>query len=162
MGLSRAIDAYDPDHVKGANFSTFAKMRMRSELMHFIRDNSSVPRKWLEDHGKVVKLTEQLNALNRKHGRSIVTYSEVARRMRINDWGEIANAMRYPNPITLEGFERAIEEDDRSQIDLIRLTLFRLPLAMRSKLEAFMFEDVRMTGLDEALEVLRSEMEAAA
>jgi DNA-directed RNA polymerase specialized sigma subunit len=160
-GLSRAIYSYDPEHVKGANFSTFAKMRMRSELLHFIRDNSSVPRQWLETHGRVIKAAETLNNLNKKHGRSIATYSEVARRMRIDDWGEIANAMKHPNPIPLEGFEWAIEEDDRSQIDLIRLTLFKLPLAMRSKLEAFMFEDIRTPGLEEALEMLRSQMEAA-
>lgn len=46
MGISKAIDTYNPD--KGTQFSTHCSVCMRRALSHYRRDNIGIPRRWVE------------------------------------------------------------------------------------------------------------------
>ncbi|MGA1622935.1 MAG: sigma-70 family RNA polymerase sigma factor, partial [Synechocystis sp.] len=61
LGLIRAIERFEPK--QGTAFSSFAIPYIRGEMLHYLRDKSSVlriPRRWQELHSKGKSVSKQL------------------------------------------------------------------------------------------------------
>lgn len=82
IALNRAIDLYRLD--EGAKFGTFAVIKMRSHLSHYIRDKGSKSRSAKETVDRVLKAREQLalNGLN-------LSLDQTAQRLNIQKWDDL-------------------------------------------------------------------------
>ncbi len=70
LGLLKALDRYDPDHIKKASFETYATFWVRQAIAEYINENSldfvKVPEKAQKEFIKMVKSVEE--AAQRKGG----------------------------------------------------------------------------------------------
>lgn len=102
LGLMHAIERFNPQ--QGCAFSSFAVPYIRGEILHFLRDRSSivrVPRRWqeLQQEGQKVKrrLASQLN--RQPSDREIADDMGIE----LKDWHEAQMAYANRMPISLDG-----------------------------------------------------------
>jgi len=101
FGLIRAIERFDP--YQGYAFSSFAVPYIRGEMLHFLRDHSTIvriPRRWQELYNEGQKLRKELTLTL---GRCL-TDTEVARRLQISvqEWREIELAAQNRVSLSLD------------------------------------------------------------
>ncbi|TAE56679.1 MAG: RNA polymerase sigma factor SigF [Nostocales cyanobacterium] len=101
FGLIRAIERFNPNH--GYAFSSFAVPYIRGEILHFLRDRSSllkIPRRWQElyNHGQNIRKELTLSL-----GRPAKD-TEIASRLNIpvHEWQECKLAFKNRIPISLD------------------------------------------------------------
>ncbi|MDJ0737866.1 MAG: RNA polymerase sigma factor SigF [Nostocaceae cyanobacterium] len=101
FGLIRAIERFDPS--QGYAFSSFAVPYIRGEMLHFLRDRSSllkIPRRWQELYNEGQKVRKELaESLGRspKDG-------EIARELQVSvqEWQETKLAAQNRMPLSLD------------------------------------------------------------
>lgn len=101
FGLIRAIERFDP--MQGCAFSSFAIPYIRGEMLHFLRDKSSivkVPRRWQELYNEGEKIRKQLML---KLGRAPKD-SEIAQKLKVSlqEWRESLLAAQNRQPLSLD------------------------------------------------------------
>ncbi|MFB2922882.1 MULTISPECIES: RNA polymerase sigma factor SigF [Aerosakkonema] len=101
FGLIRAIERFDP--TQGCAFSSFAIPYIRGEMLHFLRDKSSivkVPRRWQELYNEGEKVRKDLTA---KLGRTPKD-SEIAQLLKVSlqEWRESQLAAQNRQPLSLD------------------------------------------------------------
>ncbi len=101
FGLIRAVERFDPS--QGYAFSSFAVPYIRGEMLHFLRDHSSVlkiPRRWQELFHEGQKVRRELAATL---GYS-PTDTEIAARLRVSveEWQEIKLAAQNRISLSLD------------------------------------------------------------
>jgi RNA polymerase sigma-B factor len=101
LGLIRAIERFNPH--QGCAFSSFAVPYIRGEVLHFLRDKSSVlkiPRRWQELQKEGEKVRQQLTA---KLGRK-VRDEEIAAvlNVSVNEWRETQAAEHNRQALSLD------------------------------------------------------------
>ncbi|MFM1842494.1 MAG: hypothetical protein RLZZ490_1230 [Cyanobacteriota bacterium] len=101
LGLIRAIERFDPK--QGTAFSSFAIPYIRGEMLHYLRDKSSVlrvPRRWQELYSKGKSVSKQLT---RQLGRS-PTAREVASALNISiaEWQECTGIFQQRFVVSLD------------------------------------------------------------
>lgn len=101
LGLIRAIERFDPQ--QGSAFSSFAMPYIRGEILHYLRDKSSVmriPRRWQELHTKSKKLRKQLTE---NLGRTPKDF-EIAKALGVSlqEWNECQLVIQNRLPISLD------------------------------------------------------------
>lgn len=108
IGLIRAVEQWDP--AKGP-FEPFAKIKIKSELQHYLRDRGwgvvKPPRRWIETVSKV-----------RKSKSSEETELQAAKRFGITEaaWHEMLTA-RQPVCFFPEGFDVADSDDEYVELN---------------------------------------------
>jgi RNA polymerase sigma-B factor len=101
LGLIRAIERFNP--YQGCAFSSFAVPYIRGEILHFLRDRSSVvkiPRRWQELQKEGEKMRQHLTTiLNRKP-----TDTEIAEALQISlqEWRETQAAEHNRQTLSLD------------------------------------------------------------
>jgi RNA polymerase sigma-B factor len=101
LGLIRAIERFNP--YQGCAFSSFAVPYIRGEILHFLRDRSSVvkiPRRWQELQKEGEKMRQHLTTiLNRKP-----TDTEIADALQISlqEWRETQAAEHNRQTLSLD------------------------------------------------------------
>jgi len=101
FGLIRAIERFDPN--QGYAFSSFAFPYIRGEILHFLRDHSSmikIPRRWQELYNEGKKVGKELAlALDRSP-----KDTEIARKLKIpvQEWREIKSAAQNSIALSLD------------------------------------------------------------
>ena len=101
FGLIRAIERFDPS--QGCAFSSFAIPYIRGEMLHFLRDKSSivkVPRRWQELYNEGEKLRKDLVV---QLGRTPKD-SEIAQALKVSvqEWRESQLAAQNRQPLSLD------------------------------------------------------------
>jgi RNA polymerase sigma-B factor len=101
LGLIRAIERFNP--YQGCAFSSFAVPYIRGEVLHFLRDKSSVlkiPRRWQELQKEGEKVRQQLTA---KYGRKPLD-TEIASvlNVSIDEWRETQAAEHNRQALSLD------------------------------------------------------------
>lgn len=101
LGLIRAIERFNPH--QGCAFSSFAVPYIRGEVLHYLRDKSSVmkiPRRWQELRKEGEKVRQQLTA---KLGRK-VRDEEIAAvlNVSVNEWRETQAAEHNRQALSLD------------------------------------------------------------
>ena len=115
LGLIRAIERFDAK--QGTAFSSFAIPYIRGEMLHYLRDKSSVlriPRRWQELYSKGKSATKQLT---RQLGRS-PNAQEVARALNISvsEWQECLGIFQQRFVVSLD---TAIANHDHHSITFL-------------------------------------------
>ncbi|NJL79796.1 MAG: RNA polymerase sigma factor SigF [Richelia sp. SM2_1_7] len=101
FGLIRAIERFDP--TQGYAFSSFAVPYIRGEMLHFLRDRSTllkIPRRWQELYNEGQKVRKELaDALGRQP-----KDLEVARELKVSvqEWQETKLAVQNRMPLSLD------------------------------------------------------------
>jgi RNA polymerase sigma-B factor len=100
LGLIRAIERFNPH--QGCAFSSFAVPYIRGEVLHFLRDKSSVlkiPRRWQE----LQKEGEKVRQLTAKLGRK-VTDEEIAQVLDVSvqEWRDTQSAEHNRQALSLD------------------------------------------------------------
>ncbi|MBK1989908.1 RNA polymerase sigma factor SigF [Sphaerospermopsis aphanizomenoides BCCUSP55] len=101
LGLIRAIERFNPN--QGYAFSSFAIPYIRGEILHFLRDRSTlvkIPRRWQEIYNEGQKIRKQL-ALSLGHPPREV---EIANQLHISlqEWQECKLAVQNRMPLSLD------------------------------------------------------------
>ena len=101
FGLIRAIERFDPN--QGYAFSSFAVPYIRGEILHFLRDRSSlvkIPRRWQELYNRGCHVRK---ALTCELGYSPKD-TEIARQLQVpvQEWRECKLAMHNRHPLSLD------------------------------------------------------------
>lgn len=101
LGLIRAVERFNPH--QGCAFSSFAVPYIRGEMLHFLRDKSSLmklPRRWQELHQEGQKVRKQLQETL---GRS-PKESEIAAQLNVSveEWHQTQNAFYNSRPVSLD------------------------------------------------------------
>ncbi len=101
FGLIRAIERFDPS--QGYAFSSFAVPYIRGEMLHFLRDRSSllkIPRRWQELYNEGQKVRKELAE---SLGRSPKD-AEIARELQVSvqEWQETKLAAQNRMPLSLD------------------------------------------------------------
>jgi RNA polymerase sigma-B factor len=101
FGLIRAIERFDP--CQGYAFSSFAVPYIRGEMLHFLRDRSTllkIPRRWQELYNEGQKIRKEL-AINL--GRPPKD-SEIANKLQVSlhEWQETKLAAQNRMPLSLD------------------------------------------------------------
>jgi RNA polymerase sigma-B factor len=101
FGLIRAIERFDP--TQGYAFSSFAVPYIRGEMLHFLRDRSTllkIPRRWQELYNEGQKVRKELAATL---GRSPKD-SEIASILKVSlqEWQETKLAAQNRMPLSLD------------------------------------------------------------
>ncbi len=101
LGLIKSIERFNPH--RGYAFSSFAIPFIRGEMLHYLRDKSSlmrIPRRWQEMYCKGQKLREKLTATM---GR-LPQDSEVAQSLGISlrQWRECCLVYKHRLPVSLD------------------------------------------------------------
>ena len=151
LALVEATQSYNAE--LGA-FSTHATNKVRSDLLHHVRDSSSVPRVWIEAYERVRRAHGAMNRALAVAGRSLISIEQVASRLGVADWLEIETAMRNPNPtsIDLQSSHLIPDVDDIDRPQLVRRALLSMPMESRTRLEAYMVSsDPASHGLEDCL-----------
>lgn len=101
FGLIRAIERFDPS--QGYAFSSFAVPYIRGEMLHFLRDRSTllkIPRRWQELYNEGQKVRKELAiALGRPP-----KDSEIASKLKVSlqEWQETKLAAQNRMPLSLD------------------------------------------------------------
>jgi len=101
LGLIRAIERFNPN--QGCAFSSFAIPYIRGEMLHFLRDKSSVvkvPRRWQELYSDGEKIQKEYsNKLGRK-----ASDAEIANALNVSveEWQESKLAAQNRQPLSLD------------------------------------------------------------
>jgi hypothetical protein len=162
-GMLKAIDKYDLS--LGYQFSTFCQHKMNGEILHFIRDTSSMPRQWIEDYELVQRTHKAMNAARLNRGIQPLSLAEIAKKLKISEWREIYQMMSHPNPTDLGNHEfdacMAVDSGiDRSVF--VRRCLLRMNAIDRMILEDYMialdkgitYENPRLLEVQELFKIL--------
>jgi RNA polymerase sigma-B factor len=101
IGLIRAIERFDPS--QGCAFSSFAVPYIRGEMLHFLRDKSSIvkiPRRWQELYTEGEKVQKELTV---KLGRTPKD-AEIAQVLQVSvqEWRESKLAVQNRQPLSLD------------------------------------------------------------
>lgn len=101
IGLIRAIERFDP--TQGCAFSSFAVPYIRGEMLHFLRDKSSIvkiPRRWQELYTEGEKVQKELTA---KLGRTPKD-TEIAQALQVSiqEWRDSRLAAQNRLPLSLD------------------------------------------------------------
>jgi RNA polymerase sigma-B factor len=101
FGLIRAIERFDP--TQGYAFSSFAVPYIRGEMLHFLRDRSTllkIPRRWQELYHEGQRIRKELaESLGRPP-----KDSEIAKKLRVplHEWQETKLAAQNRMPLSLD------------------------------------------------------------
>ncbi|TAF08470.1 MAG: RNA polymerase sigma factor SigF [Nostocales cyanobacterium] len=101
LGLIRAIERFNPS--QGYAFSSFAIPYIRGEILHFLRDRSTlvkIPRRWQEIYNEGEKIRKELTfSLGRP-----VKDTEIAHQLHISwqEWQECKLAVQNRMPLSLD------------------------------------------------------------
>ena len=151
LALVEATQTYDSN--KGA-FSTHATHKVRSDILHHIRDSSSVPRTWIEAYERVKRAHKAMNKALAANGSPLMSIDEVASKLGVTEWIDIEIAMRNPNPtsIDLQAPLLIAEIDDIDRPQLVRKALLLMSLESRAKIETYMVsKNLEPYGLEDCL-----------
>jgi RNA polymerase sigma-B factor len=101
FGLIRAIERFDPS--QGYAFSSFAVPYIRGEMLHFLRDRSTllkIPRRWQELYNEGQKIRKELALSLGRPPKD----SEIAMRLQISpqEWQETKLAAQNRMPLSLD------------------------------------------------------------
>jgi RNA polymerase sigma-B factor len=101
FGLIRAIERFDPS--QGYAFSSFAVPYIRGEMLHFLRDRSTllkIPRRWQELYNEGQRIRKELSI---SLGRSPKD-AEIAEKLRVSvqEWQETKLAAQNRMPLSLD------------------------------------------------------------
>lgn len=158
MGLLKAIDRFDP--TKGCAFSSFAVPYIKGEILHYLRDHSSllkIPRRWLETWEQVKRTQRQLL----RHGRNCsMTEIAIAEGIPLATWEKIAAAFDEVKVVSIEEFDHAAEEEDLERIELRQLAIERvseLPLDMGIAVTERIFRQAKDTAIAKQLKITPTE-----
>lgn len=154
VALLALVEATQTYNAELGAFSTHATNKVRSDLLHHIRDSSSVPRVWIEAYERVRRAHSAMNRALAVAGRSLISIEQVASRLGVADWLEIETAMRNPNPtsIDLQTPHLVSDEGDVDRPQLVRRALLSMPMESRTRLEAYMIStDPASHGLEDCL-----------
>ena len=151
LALVEATHSYNPE--LGA-FSTHATHKVRSDILHHVRDSSSVPRAWIESYERVKRAHKAMNKALAFNGSPLMPIDEVASKLGVTEWIEIEIAMRNPNPTSID-LQAPLLTAETVEIDrpqLVRKALLLMPLESRAKIETYMTsKDLEPHGLEECL-----------
>jgi RNA polymerase sigma factor (sigma-70 family) len=116
LGLIRAIERFNP--YQGRAFSSFAIPYIRGEILHFLRDKSSVlkiPRRWQELQKEGEKVHQQLTA---KLGRK-VRDEEIAAvlNVSVDEWREAQSAEHNRQALALDDTAEQILDSHPDKLD---------------------------------------------
>ncbi|GAX36666.1 RNA polymerase sigma factor SigF [Nodularia sp. NIES-3585] len=101
FGLIRAIERFDPS--QGYAFSSFAVPYIRGEMLHFLRDRSSllkIPRRWQELYNEGQKVRKELAVSLGRSPRD----TEIADQLQVSvqEWQETKLASQNRMPLSLD------------------------------------------------------------
>jgi RNA polymerase sigma-B factor len=101
FGLIRAIERFDPS--QGYAFSSFAVPYIRGEMLHFLRDRSTllkIPRRWQELYNEGQKVRKQLAELFGRPPKD----AEIAQELNVSlqEWQETKLAVQNRMPLSLD------------------------------------------------------------
>ncbi|MEC4812484.1 MAG: RNA polymerase sigma factor SigF [Scytonema sp. PMC 1069.18] len=101
FGLIRAIERFDPS--QGYAFSSFAVPYIRGEMLHFLRDRSSllkIPRRWQELYNEGQKVRKELTIVLGRPPKD----SEIASKLKVSvqEWQESKLAAQNRLPLSLD------------------------------------------------------------
>ena len=101
FGLIRAIERFDPS--QGYAFSSFAVPYIRGEMLHFLRDRSSllkIPRRWQELYNEGQKVRKELSMSLGRSPRD----TEIAEKLQVSvqEWQETKLAAQNRMPLSLD------------------------------------------------------------
>ncbi|CDN14054.1 Cyanobacterial SigF-related sigma factor [Richelia intracellularis] len=101
IGLIRAIERFDPS--QGYAFSSFAVPYIRGEMLHFLRDRSTllkIPRRWQELYNEGQKVRKQLAELFGRPPKDV----EIAAALNVSaqEWQETKLAVQNRMPLSLD------------------------------------------------------------
>ena len=151
LALVEATQSYNAE--LGA-FSTHATNKVRSDLLHHVRDSSSVPRAWIETYERVKRAHVAMNRALAVGGCPLISIEQVASRLGVADWLEIETAMRHPNPTSfdLQSPHLTSDVDDIDRPQLVRRALLSMPMESRTRLEKYMMSSgTESHGLEDCL-----------
>lgn len=154
VALLALVEATQTYNAELGAFSTHATNKVRSDILHHIRDSSSVPRTWIESYERVKRAHSAMNRALTANGLPLIPIDQVASRLGVAEWIDIEIAMRNPNPtsIDLQAPFLTAEMDDIDRPQLVRKALLSMPLESRNKLEEYMTSDDAQThGLEDCL-----------
>jgi RNA polymerase sigma-B factor len=101
FGLIRAIERFDPS--QGYAFSSFAVPYIRGEMLHFLRDRSTllkIPRRWQELYNEGQRIRKELSISLGRSPRD----AEIAEKLRVSvqEWQETKLAAQNRMPLSLD------------------------------------------------------------
>ncbi|WP_026733152.1 RNA polymerase sigma factor SigF [Fischerella sp. PCC 9605] len=101
FGLIRAIERFDPS--QGYAFSSFAVPYIRGEMLHFLRDRSTllkIPRRWQELYNEGQKVRKELAEILGRPPKD----SEIAKQLKVSvqEWQETKLAAQNRMPLSLD------------------------------------------------------------
>ncbi|MFQ4142504.1 RNA polymerase sigma factor SigF [Chlorogloeopsis sp. ULAP02] len=101
FGLIRAIERFDPS--QGYAFSSFAVPYIRGEMLHFLRDRSTllkIPRRWQELYNEGQKVRKELAEILGRAPKD----SEIAKQLKVStqEWLETKLAAQNRMPLSLD------------------------------------------------------------
>jgi RNA polymerase sigma-B factor len=101
FGLIRAIERFDPS--QGYAFSSFAVPYIRGEMLHCLRDRSTllkIPRRWQELYNEGQKVRKELAEILGRPPKD----SEIARQLKVSvqEWQETKLAAQNRMPLSLD------------------------------------------------------------
>ena len=158
IGLLKAIHRFDP--TKGNAFSSFAVPSIKGEILHYLRDHSSllkIPRRWLETWEQVKRTQRQLL----KHGRDCpLDEIAIAEGIPPETWTKITAAFGDVKVVSLEEFDHAAEEEDTARLELRQLAIERvsaLPLEMGQAVTERIFRQAKDAEIAKQLKISPTE-----
>ncbi len=101
FGLIRAIERFDPS--QGYAFSSFAVPYIRGEMLHFLRDRSTllkIPRRWQELYNEGQKVRKQLAELFGRPPKDMEIAEEL--NVSLQEWQETKLAVQNRMPLSLD------------------------------------------------------------
>ncbi|MSU62203.1 MAG: FliA/WhiG family RNA polymerase sigma factor [Pedosphaera sp.] len=173
VGLLNAIRRFDPKC--GASFETYARVRIRGEVLDEMRRMDWVPR---SVHIKARKVQEAMCLLEQRDG-EIPAPEEVAKEMglSIEEYNELLEEIKPASFVCLDAARSADTDDGATQyesvaddrqhspddraarselVELITERLEELPDMQRKVLALYYFEDLRLREIAEAFGVTES------
>lgn len=154
VALLALVEATQTYNAALGAFSTHATNKVRSDIQHHIRDSSFVPRTWIEAYERVKRAHVAMNKALTASGSPLIPIEQVAFRLGVAEWLDIENAMRNPNPtsIDLQAPSLIADMDAIDRPQLVRKALLSMPLESRTRLERYMTSnDSTSDGLENCL-----------
>jgi RNA polymerase sigma-B factor len=101
IGLIRAIERFDPS--QGFAFSSFAVPYIRGEMLHFLRDRSTllkIPRRWQELYNEGQKIRKELAVRLGRPPKDLEIANEL--QVSLQEWQETKLAVQNRMPLSLD------------------------------------------------------------